>query len=235
MSQGHGHGKKTPMSVRFGRAAVRSYQNGWTFVAVFILVFVASLLTLAYFDLLPENPASSEASESGSTTPLVVEWEPGVASALEAPEVTGGELPTRIEIPAIGLKTAVSNPTSTSIEVLDKNLLSGAVRYPTSGKIGAEGNAIIFGHSSYLPVVSNKNFKAFNNIQKLRDGDRITVYGKDRAYVYEVESVMKADATTGAIPLTVEGSKLTLATCNSFGEKTDRFVVTATLVDSRVI
>lgn len=234
MSHGHGHGKKTPLGVRLGRASLQAYQNGWAFLAVFILVFVASLFTLAYFDLLPEDPTDESANET-ETTPLVVQWEPGVAVAGEAPETTGGELPTRIEIPAIGLKTTVSNPTSTSIEVLDKNLLSGAVRYPTSGKVGAEGNAVIFGHSSYLPVVSNKNFKAFNNIQKLRDGDRITVYAKERAYVYEVESVVKADAETGAIPLSVDGAKLTLATCNSFGEKTDRFVVTATLVDSRVI
>jgi LPXTG-site transpeptidase (sortase) family protein len=81
-------------------------------------------------------------------------------------------------------------------------------------------------------VVRNENFKAFNNIEDLKKGDRIEVTGSTRTFVYEVESVRQADAETDAIPLTVEGSKLTLATCDSFGEKSDRFVVTANLVES---
>lgn len=143
-----------------------------------------------------------------------------------------GQLPSKIEIPSIGLEAEILNPTSTRVEVLDRELLKGAVRYPTSARLGEDGNVILFGHSSYLPVVANDAFKAFNEIQKLEEGDRITVYGETHVYVYEVESVEEADAESAAIPLTVSGKTLTLATCDSFGEKSDRFIVTATFVES---
>ena len=58
------------------------------------------------------------------------------------------------------------------------------------------------------------------------------MYSSDRAYVYSVDTVNKEDANADAIPLTVTGAKLTLSTCDLFGEKTDRFVVTASLVES---
>lgn len=226
MSNGHGHGPQAPLGVRFARAFVTMYRHGLAYTVGSVVVFILSLVLLAYLDLLPETPRPEIPDES----PLVI------GEDSESDLVTDeGELPKRIEIPAIGLKVNISNPTTTDIATLDKYLLSGAVRYPTSAKVGAAGNAILFGHSSYLPVVSNRNFKAFNGIQKLTKGDTITVYGEDKAYTYEVETVVESDAESGAIPLNVEGAKLTLATCDSFGEKTDRFIVTAVLVDSRVI
>ena len=226
MSNGHGHGPQTPPGVRFARALVTMYRHGLAYTVGTVIVFILSLVFLAYLDLLPEAPRPEIPDES----PLVIGEDE--ESELVKDE---GELPKRIEIPAIGLKVNISNPTTTDIATLDKYLLSGAVRYPTSAKVGAAGNAVLFGHSSYLPVVSNRNFRAFNGIQKLSKGDTITVYGEDKAYTYEVETVVESDAESGAIPLNVEGAKLTLATCDSFGEKTDRFIVTAVLVDSRVI
>ncbi len=200
-----------------------AFRHGIAYTVGSIIVFILSLVFLAYLDLLPE-------AVEPETTPLV-----GVEEDEEPVIVDEGELPKRVEIPSIGLRVNISNPATTDIKTLDKYLLSGAVRYPTSAKVGGPGNAILFGHSSYLPVVSNRNFKAFNGIQKLKSGDEITVYGTDKVYTYAVESVVEADAESGAIPLNVDGAKLTLATCDSFGKKTDRFIVTAVLVDSRVL
>ena len=89
---------------------------------------------------------------------------------------------------------------------------------------------LIFGHSSHLPVVHNQAFKAFNDIQKLEKGDPIFVVGKDKVYIYAVEKVEEANTASDAIALDVKGAKLTLATCNNFGSKEDRFILTATLV-----
>lgn len=234
MSNGHGHNSRTPMSVRLAKAGGRAYGAPWAFLATFAVVFIGFVVLLAYLDLLPEAAGADAAEAPLRASPLVVSWEPGERA--DAVLTDGeGELPVKIEIPSIGLTVAVANPTSTDVEVLDKYLLSGAVRYPTSGRVGADGNAIIFGHSSYLPIVNNKNYKAFNDIQKLKTGALVTVYGKEKAYTYRVETVAKADADSAAIPLSVDGAKLTLATCNSFGEKSDRFIVTASLVESRVI
>jgi sortase A len=145
------------------------------------------------------------------------------------------EFPVKIEIPAINLSTTVSNPTSTVIKTLDEELLKGAVRYPTSALLGEMGNVVLFGHSSYLPVVINQAYKAFNDIQKLTVGDVVIVYSSGTAYTYAVRTVEKESTNTAGIPLKVDGRVLTLSTCDSFGAKSDRFVVTADFVESHSI
>lgn len=198
----------------------KMWSRKWAFLAVFMLVFITSTSILAALDLLPEPLAKVAEKPKGELT--------AAASLAQA----APEFPTKIEIPAIDMEVEVLNPSSTKVADLDAALLKGAVRYPSSSKLGETGNVIIFGHSSYLPIVRNQAFKAFNHIEDLKKGDRIMVTGTTRTYVYEVESVLRADAETDAIPLSVSGSKLTLATCDSFGEKTDRFIVTAHLVES---
>ena len=139
----------------------------------------------------------------------------------------------KIEIAAINLSATIANPMTTNITVLNTDLLSGAVRYPTSAKLGEEGNVVLFGHSSYLPIVGNQAYKTFNGIQKLAAGDIVIVSSSDTAYSYRVKSVTKENANNNsAIPLSVAGKTLTLVTCNSFGAKEDRFVVTADFVES---
>jgi LPXTG-site transpeptidase (sortase) family protein len=145
------------------------------------------------------------------------------------------EVPVKIVAASIGLEVSVQNPVSTVIEALDQALLKGAVRYPTSAKLGEDGNVVIFGHSSYLPIVHNLNFRAFNGIQNLSLGDEIMVYSEGRVYIYAVERVEEASAEEDGIPLSVSGKKLTLATCDTFGEKSDRFVVTANFVRSHAL
>ena len=204
-------------AVRLIRAGERAYARKWSFLGLFAVVFLVSVIVLGKSGLLPEV---SSANKSKTT------------SAVTHPQVAA-ELPTKIEIPKINLSAVVVNPTITTVAVLDKELLKGAVRYPTSAKLGEDGNVVLFGHSSYLPVVGNQAYKTFNEIQKLVVGDSITVYSSDTAYTYRVRSVVKEVANGNtAVPLSVAGKILTLVTCNSFGAKEDRFVVTAELVES---
>ncbi len=204
--------------VKFAHKVAKAYGKKWSFLAAFLVVFFVTYATLAAFDLIPEAPSKEAAEES--------------SNEVTAPVKANPENPVRVVIPSIKLDVTVKNPTSTSVAVLDEALLTGAVRYPTSAKLGEEGNTILFGHSSYLPVVNNQAFKAFNEIQNLKKGDRITVHGSDTTYVYAVKEVREADAEEDAIPLTKTGHTLTLATCDSFGKKTDRFIVVAELVET---
>lgn len=206
-------------TVKFLRGISRAYSKKWSFLAAFLVTFFVSFSTLAVFDLVPEVPTKiAEEVPSASLAASVV---------LAAPEN-----PTRIEIPEVGINVTIKNPESTNVAVLDEALLTGAVRYPASAKLGEEGNTILFGHSSYLPLVNNVAFKAFNEIQNLKKGDRIYVHGEAQTYVYAVTQVAEADAGEDAIPLTKTGHTLTLATCDSFGKKTDRFIVVAELVET---
>ncbi len=204
-----------------GHAApdIKREARKWSFLAVFALVFVMSYSLLAAMGLAPEAKEEAIARERPQLS----------ASALSALPVS---FPTQIEIPSIGVKAQIANPTSLNVATLDAALQKGAARYPTSAKLGEEGNVVLFGHSSYLPVVANQAFKAFNGIQELKKGDRIEVSSEGQVYVYAVDAVYEADASEDAIALTAEGKKLTLVTCDSFASKEDRFVVTATLVES---
>jgi len=208
-------------TVKAVRAVNRAYSNKWSFLAAFLAVFFVSFSTLATLDLLPEAPTKVAEEVTVSSNALTA------SVALAQPEDA-----LRVEIPAVGINVEIKNPESTNVAVLDEALLTGAVRYPTSAKLGEEGNTILFGHSSYLPIVNNKSFKAFNEIQNLTEEDKILVHGETMTYVYSVTQVAQADAEDAAIPLTKSGHTLTLATCDSFGKKTSRFIVVAELVET---
>lgn len=207
------------------KASRSAYSQKWSFLALFVFILFVTIVIAAALDLLPDPQTSvaeaPAAVTTTSTVPLV---------AISAPE-----LPSKIEIPAIGLTQSVSNPDTTDVEKLDQALLVGPARYPSSSKLGEAGNVIIFAHSSYLPIVNNKAYKAFDGIQKLKAGDRITVTGENHTFVYAVQSVEKKSAIDDSIPLTADGSMLTLATCDSFGTKSDRFVVTAKLIETNAL
>lgn len=210
----------TAQLVQAGRQA---YKRKWPFLGVFILVFAGNVGILEKSGLLPDAPRTEVSAVAGI-----------VAAVASVPTVVVEE-PLKIEIPKISLAAVVANPTTTNIEALDKHLLAGAVRYPTSAKLGEKGNVVLFGHSSYLPIVGNQAYRTFNGIQKLIAGDMITVSSASRVYTYRVRTMTKESADDAGIPLSVEGRVLTLATCDSFGKKTDRFVVVADFVESQVI
>jgi LPXTG-site transpeptidase (sortase) family protein len=210
---------------RLIRVGKRIQARKWSFLVLFAVAYMSSGAVLAELDLLPEAksaPAAAVVATNDAQTTLAVET--------AVPEV-----PTKIEIPAINLAASIANPSTTNIEALDRELLRGAVRYPTSAKLGEAGNVVLFGHSSYLPVVKNQAYKTFNGIQKLAVGDVITVFSSGTAYTYKVKTVSKESAKDAVIPLAVVGKVLTLSTCDSFGAATDRFVVVADFVESHSI
>ena len=216
-------------TARLVEAGRQAYARKWSFLAVFAVVFLGNILILAESGLLPS--AKSDLALGVPETRVA-----SAAVASESKPVAVSELPTKIEIPTIGLSASIANPTATDVETLDADLLKGAVRYPTSAKLNEAGNVVLFGHSSYLPVVGNQAYKTFNGIQKLVAGDVITVYSTDAVYTYRVRSVAKESAASDAgINLAVTNRVLTLATCDSFGKKTDRFVVTADFVESHSV
>ncbi len=206
-------------------AVKQSYSRKWIFLGIFAVVFFSIVSVLGSLGLLPEGRAVAGVSDTSL-----------VAAVADTSVPVVPELPERIEIPAIKLNATIENPTTTNIEALDELLLKGSVRYPTSAKLGEAGNIVLFGHSSYLPIVLNQAYKTFNGIQKLAVGDVVTVFSSGTAYTYRVRSVAKESAAGGAgIDLAVTGRVLTLATCDSFGAKADRFVVTADFVESHSI
>jgi LPXTG-site transpeptidase (sortase) family protein len=205
-------------------AAYKVLERKWSFLFLYVLVFGVNLFVLARLNLLPTHKVVEVVVAARAAT-----------SILDTIPTALLEEPVRISVESIGLEAKISNPTVTTVTVLDAALLKGAVRYPTSAKLGENGNVVLFGHSSYLPIVHNQAYKTFDDIQKLKKGDVILVSSDTHVYTYAVTVIVKANTDTGAIPLSVTGRVLTLATCDSFGTKSDRFVVTAEFVESHSI
>jgi LPXTG-site transpeptidase (sortase) family protein len=233
--------------------AAMKYRKVPFFIAFFIIVLISYAFLFA-IDFIPEplseetlqareaqkerKAAQREISVRGdSVTPTVAtstqEEIEDVESQEDAAVTSKDALPTRIIIDSLDVDVTVLNPQSRDIAVLDQALLSGVVRHPDSASFAKAGNMLILGHSSYLPNVMNKNFQAFNGIQKMTWGDKIRVQSEGKEYIYRVSKVYQAKASEITVPFTPGKAMLTLATCNSFGSKEDRFMVEATLLETK--
>lgn len=134
------------------------------------------------------------------------------------------ETPIRIVIPSISVDTIILNPKSTSFEVLDSALTTGAVRYPGSGYPGL-GNMFVFGHSTGFSVVQNPAYKIFNKLKNVTRGDIVLIYSQESIYEYEITSIKKVDKDKALVEFDTNRNMITLSTCDSFGRPQDRYVV----------
>ena len=215
----------------------RVWERKYAFFGVFFLVFLFSYLFLVAIDFVPEPKTGEVKTENLRVEPASTEVEQSAQSNFDLPmgDISNPVLPTSMYIEKLDRTIPVLNPTSRATGDLDNALLSGVVRHPDSAHMAQAGNVFILGHSSYLPTVLNKNFQAFNGIQDLAWGDKIEVTSEGYVLTYEVEKVYKAKAADVTIPVADTGARLTLATCNSFGSKDDRFIVEAKRIDVRAL
>jgi len=215
----------------------------WEFLAIFLIVFFVVSVFLFAIDFVPESPTSSNtanvaqasvvtlsASEPIRTTESLGATKSATNNVVApvAYASVDATLPVRITIPKVGIDTPVNNPNTTTVSGLDSALLKGSVRYPTSALLGENAPMLIFGHQSYLPVVQNQAFKAFNSLQNVRAGDDVVVSSATTNYHYRVTSISYVDAGDAEIQIGGGARTLTLVTCDSFGkQKTKRYVVEA--------
>ncbi len=207
------------------------------FLGVFFVVMMIGYGFLYFIDFVPEAPTDNEAKKAEETA-SVIEEEPAAAQPVieETPTVAinNDPFPISISLSPLDRTVTVLNPASRSVADLDAALLKGVVRHPDSADLNDEqGNILILGHSSYLKNVFNKNYQAFNGIQNLKWGDTITLKSSDMEYTYRVDRVYEAKASAVMVPTKASQAKLTLATCDTFGAKEDRFIVEATLVSKK--
>lgn len=203
-------------------------------IVFFFVAMGVITLTLGFFtliDFLPEKPALTQEEIDEDTNNVNTDtYNDEISSPTSA-----NMYPVRIVFDSLDREVEVFNPTSSDVAELDKALLSGVVRHPDSADFLNIGTIFLLGHSSYLPNVMNKNFQAFNGIQKLKWGDTIRLYSDDTEYIYTVDKVYETKASDAEVPMQYKEAKLILATCNSFGTKDDRFVVEASLVAKRAL
>ncbi len=199
---------------------------GKLFMLWLITTIIASALSVSFITNTASIAATNEPLEETVSTDRTLEPQT-LDTDLQATIQQQTALPQRLIIESLGIDLSVINPTTTDVAVLDKELMNGAVRYPTSGLLGENGkNMVIFGHSARIPGYYGM-YRAFNDIEKLSEGETIALQSGGKEYVYRVSKVEKKSANTGEIALGANNNKLTLVTCDGFGKKTDRWVVEA--------
>ncbi len=157
---------------------------------------------------------------------------PAAATTTQENSMTKDGTPMRIIIDAIDVDATIMNPTSRDIDTLDVALRQGVVHYPGSGDLEDTSNMFLLGHSTGFRVVQNELYKVFNGLKNLKANDVIRVQSHDTEYLYRVTNVELVNASETSIPLASNVKMLTLATCNVFGAKEERYVVTAEFVGS---
>ncbi|MEX0933357.1 MAG: sortase [Candidatus Paceibacterota bacterium] len=192
------------------------------------LLSVATLFCALYAPVFISVSAVMAEAKSVTQSQGLVEFEKPVKKEAEN---SAPPIPDRLVAPSIGLDATIVNPRSRDYAVLDTALLDGVVYYPGSGYLHEDANLLFFGHSSFLPIVRNENFRVFNRIKDLRIGDTVELYVDGNRFIYRVTSNVLAKESEVRVNFGAEKPTITLATCNSFGAKEDRYVIQAELVN----
>lgn len=187
-------------------------------ILVTLVVFFVTVLLLSVLGLAPKSLTLSDKK-------------PKILNSNEIIDINSNQYtrPDQIIIEKIGVNSVVNKPDNPDIKILDESLLSGAVHYPGSGSL-ERGNIFIFGHSTNWQIVRNQAFKTFNNLDKLQKGDEIIIVAGNKNYIYGVQSVKLVDEDYALVEFDSSKKMLTLSTCNTFGQKQERWVVEADFI-----
>jgi len=199
-------------------------------IVSFVAIFVLSFSFFIVLGMVLSDTNKMDTIVSLLEEPVIEESEK-MLSTVSAATVSYVE-PTRIIVESVGIDFEIVNPQSRDTTVLDGALMEGVVHYPGSGSLEENTNMFLFGHSSHLPEVRNPAFQAFNNLEKASVGDIIRVQSEGAEYHYEVTTISLTEANEALVSLSEGERRLTLSTCNSFGAKTERFVVEADFIGS---
>ncbi len=209
------------------------------FLILWLVVFAASYTLLVVADLAP-----IEVKEMNAVVLTLFAKTENAAGPLTAninskPKPTTDfstePQPVRLVIEKIGTDAPVENPQSRDIAVLDAALLKGVVHYPGSGSLESNTNMFLFGHSTNWTAVHNQAFKSLNRLGELQLGDEIKLFSDEKEYTYKVTAISLVDQNEALVKFEAGKRKLTLSTCDTFGKRDARFVVTADFIGDSLI
>ena len=149
---------------------------------------------------------------------------PSFRSLYGSGEIQEGAPITRIVIPKLGVDTVVVQ--GVSLDALN----AGAGHYPMTPLPGENGNVAIAGHRTMYG-------KPFNGLDRLSQGDRITLETPAGVYVYEIVPAFGGHANPWVVGNTdwspigpTDEAMLTLTTCHPKGSSKQRLVARARLI-----
>ncbi|HSX36613.1 MAG TPA: sortase [Patescibacteria group bacterium] len=156
-------------------------------------------------------------SRHTSATPLII------SSDTVAPSST-----PEVIIPKINVEIPVNyRETSTDEAVIENDLESGVVHYPTTALPGQIGNTAFFGHSSNNIFNPGKYKFAFVLLHELVPGDTFYLTNNGKVYVYKVFSKNIVEPNNVGVLNPVDGhsATATLITCDPPGTSLHRLII----------
>lgn len=131
---------------------------------------------------------------------------------------------TRLIIPKINLDKEIIEAQSI------KDVHEKVWRRPNGSTPERGGNTVLIAHR--YATIGGLRESTFYNLPNLENGDLVTVVTKGKSYTYKVFSTKIVPPTEVKIEFNTEDPILTLYTCTPLWSGTNRFVVSAKLVDT---
>jgi len=131
-------------------------------------------------------------------------------------------------IPKINVEIPVNySNTSTNENVIENDLESGVVHYPTTVMPGQDGNSAFFGHSSNNIFNPGQYKFAFVLLHTLVPGDTFYLTYNDKVYVYKVitKNIVSPSDVYVLNAVANQTATATLITCDPPGTSINRLVV----------
>lgn len=139
--------------------------------------------------------------------------------------------PNSIVIYKTNIEAPLVFASGTSQNELNTALNQGVVIYPGSGSPGEPGNVFLTGHSSTYPWNKTQYGQVFALLDKLENGDLITIYWNKNKYDYQVTKKYVTGADQVKIGSDSQGKTLTLMTCWPIGTALKRLLVEAVQIE----
>ncbi len=179
------------------------------FLAIFIFLF-------SFFNQIIITPFIQPSSVA-SATPLIL------TANNQAPSPT-----PEVIIPKINVQIPIHyNVNTTNEYIIENNLESGVVHFPTTVLPGQNGNAVYFGHSANNILNPGKYKFAFVLLHTLVDGDTFYLTYNDKIYTYKVISHFDVSPNDVGVlgPVPGQTATATLITCDPPGTSLYRLIV----------
>lgn len=156
-------------------------------------------------------------SRNVSSTPVIID-----------PNSTAAGPENVIVIPKINVEVpVVYDVASVQENAIQSGLERGVVHYTTTSKPGEQGNTVIVGHSSNNLLNSGKYKFAFVLLNRLENGDTLSLTKDGKRYVYKVTEKKIVKPTDVSVLGSTDKSIVTLITCDPPGTSINRLIIRA--------
>lgn len=190
-----------------------------------VAILLLALLITGYFVKLGLDEKSKQIPEVQSSQQSSLQSSANDANLLEG---------YNLLIPKISVTAPIIiNVDGNNKDEYNKALENGVAQLKGSALPGRNGNAFVFGHSSYLADKPGNYKEIFKNMNDLNPGDLFEVQSKSARYVYRITNKKVVEPNDVSVAeQNVSIKQMTLMTCWPVGTTKQRMIVVGELVES---